>query len=125
MNKQGTVTKTEKLLLGLTALFLAGLLLLSVYDRQQSGKEPAAVETERTAAQEEVLAELVLLDLNSATEAELAGLPGIGEELARRIVEYREANGPFDAVEEIMEVSGIGEKKFEDMKERITVEETT
>ena len=125
MNKQGTVTKTEKLLLGLTALFLAGLLLLSVYDRQQSGKEPAAVETERTAAQEEVLAELVPLNLNSATEAELAGLPGIGEELARRIVEYREVHGPFDTVEEIMEVSGIGEKKFEDMKERITVEETT
>lgn len=53
---------------------------------------------------------------------ELAQLPGIGEELARRIVEYRAENGPFEAVEEIMEVSGIGEGKFTALEDRITVD---
>ena len=48
-------------------------------------------------------------------------MPGIGEELARRIVEYRENNGPFSAVEDIMQVSGIGESKFAGLKDRVTV----
>ena len=54
----------------------------------------------------------------------VAQLPGIGPELAQRIVEYREGYGPFQTAEEIMLVSGIGEKKYEDMKDRITVEVT-
>ena len=61
------------------------------------------------------------LDLNTATAAELTELPGIGEKLAERIVAYREANGPFTSVEEIMEVDGIGEGKFADLEGRITV----
>ena len=69
---------------------------------------------------------LTALNKGSLTAAaeELTALPGIGEELARRIVEYREEHGPFETKEEIMQVSGIGEGKFADMKERITVEET-
>ena len=45
----------------------------------------------------------------------------LSEQLARRIVEYRETSGPFESVEEIMEVSGIGEAKFADLEGRITV----
>ena len=52
------------------------------------------------------------LDLNTATAQELAALPGIGEALAERIVAYRAENGPFDAVEELDYVSGIGEGKI-------------
>jgi competence protein ComEA len=63
------------------------------------------------------------LDLNTATAEELTQFPGIGEELANRIVEYREANGPFESVEELMEVSGIGEAKFAALEEQITVGE--
>jgi len=124
VKKQGTVTKTEKLLLGLTALFLCGLLVLYFHDRQAAKSAAISVETEHAVSQEEILQDLVPVNLNTATEAELAELPGIGPELACRIVEYRKEHGPFESPEEVMAVSGIGEGKFEDMKERITVEET-
>ena len=119
----GKITKTEWVLLGLTGVFLCVLLGLFFHDRAEL--ETAGVETAVEVPQEEIRPDLTPLDLNTAGVETLAELPGIGEELARRIVEYREAHGPFGAVEEIMEVSGIGEKKFEDIKERITVEETT
>ena len=48
--------------------------------------------------------------------------PVIGESLARRIIAYREANGPFGSIEEIMEVSGIGEAKFAELEDRVTVD---
>ena len=51
------------------------------------------------------------------------GLPGIGEGLAGRIVRYREANGAFESVEALTEVSGIGEKKLEELRDYITVNE--
>lgn len=53
------------------------------------------------------------LDLNTATAAQLAEtLPGIGAEIAERIVSYREANGPFASVDDLKNVEGIGEKKL-------------
>lgn len=122
MKKSGTVTKTEKILLSVTAVFLCGLLALSAHDRRVA--EAVGVVTDQTVAQETVLGNLTPTNLNVASEEELAELPGIGPELARRVVAYREEHGFFRSVEEIMEVSGIGEKKFEDMKDRITVEVT-
>jgi competence protein ComEA len=62
-----------------------------------------------------------LININTAAAAELETLPGIGDVLAGRIIEYRELNGGFQSIEEIMAVSGIGEKKFGDIKDRITV----
>ena len=62
------------------------------------------------------------LDLNHATAQELTMLPGIGEVLAQRIVDYREAHGPFSSVEELIAVEGIGEGKLEKLRELVTVE---
>ena len=115
----GKITKTQWLLLALTGMFLCGLLTL--YDRDRSRMAGTPVETDRTVSQEDFMPDVSPLDLNTATEEELDTLPGIGEELARRIVEYRETSGPFESVEEIMEVSGIGEAKFADLEGRITV----
>ena len=63
------------------------------------------------------------LDLNAATVEELTTLPGIGETLAQRIVDYRAVSGGFVTIEQLMEVNGIGEAKFESLKDQITVEE--
>ena len=123
MNEKGEIAKIEWLLLAATALFLCLLLGLFLRDRaaMAAAENGVAVETEIEVPQEDIQPDLTPLDLNSATEAELMELPGIGEELARRIVEYRENNGPFSAVEDIMQVSGICESKFAGLKDRVTV----
>jgi len=61
------------------------------------------------------------VDLNQADQKSLETLPGIGSTTAQRILEYREENGRFKRIEELMNVWGIGEKKFEKLKEKITV----
>jgi len=61
------------------------------------------------------------INLNSASEKDLTFLPGIGPELARRIVNYRGKKGEFKSVDELKEVPGIGDSKFKKIKDRITV----
>lgn len=61
------------------------------------------------------------VNINTADVEELDELPGVGEATARAIVEEREANGPFSSPEDIMRVSGIGEKKFARLEAMICV----
>jgi competence protein ComEA len=61
------------------------------------------------------------IDINTATIEELDTLPGIGPAYAQGIVEYREVNGPFSSIEEIILVSGIGNATFDKIRDRITV----
>ena len=61
------------------------------------------------------------VDINTATQAELERLPGIGPTIAGRIIEYREANGPFEKIGDIVRVSGIGPSTFDTIKDLITV----
>lgn len=61
------------------------------------------------------------VNLNLATVAELDGLPGVGPVLAERIIEYREKNGGFRAVEELRKVDGIGATRYERLKELVTI----
>lgn len=113
MDVRKSVIKAEFILLGITALFLCLLLGLFFHDRREAA-QPAYLETEHPAAPEELHPPAPPpLDLNAASEEELTALPGIGPELARRIVAYREDNGPFPTVEALMEVSGIGPAKLE------------
>jgi len=60
------------------------------------------------------------IDLNRATAAELEALPGVGPVLAGRIVAYRDLHGPFTAVEDLLDVGGIGEAKLAAMRDAIT-----
>ena len=61
------------------------------------------------------------ININTATEEELDTLPGIGPSTATKILDYRKEKGKFKTIEEIKEVSGIGENKYEKIKDRITV----
>jgi comEA protein len=58
----------------------------------------------------------LLIDINRATAEELELLPGLGPALSRRLVEYRELNGPFARIEDIIQVQGIGAKTFQRIK---------
>jgi competence protein ComEA len=83
-------------------------------DSIETPEETAAAETHRDGAG--------LLRINLATAAELAELPGIGEILAERIVAYRDAHGDFKRTSSIENVSGIGEGKYNAIKDLITVD---
>ncbi len=62
-----------------------------------------------------------IININKANETDLQTLPGIGASLAGRIVEYRNSNGKFNEIEDIKNVSGIGESKYENIKNLICV----
>ena len=61
------------------------------------------------------------VNLNTASPAKLQELPGVGPELAKRIVQHREKIGKFRKIEELLNVRGMGEKKFQKIKNRLVV----
>ncbi|WP_396626662.1 ComEA family DNA-binding protein [Luteitalea sp.] len=62
-----------------------------------------------------------VVNVNSATAAQFEALPGIGPSMAQRIVSYREKNGPFKKLEDLMNVQGIGEKSFLKLRPYLSV----
>lgn len=62
------------------------------------------------------------VNINTATQSELENLPGVGEAIASRIIEYREQNGKFNKIEDLQNVKGIGDAKFNNMKEYVIVQ---
>ena len=61
------------------------------------------------------------ININKATATELTSVPGIGQSTAQKIIAYREENGKFQAIEDVKKVSGIGDSKFESMKDYLSV----
>ena len=72
---------------------------------------PAQMTAEREKA-DKLISEHKIVNINSWQTEELARLPGIGETLAQRIIEYHRMHGPFKSKEELLQVKGIGEKKL-------------
>jgi competence protein ComEA len=97
------------------ALVLASVVALTpaVSLAQPPAQEPAAEKGEAARG--------AVVNLNTATAAQLESLPGIGPRAAERILEYRQKNGGFKKIEDLMNVKGIGEKSFLKLKPRITV----
>jgi competence protein ComEA len=61
------------------------------------------------------------INLNKATMEQLQTLPGVGPALAKRILEHRQKSGKFKRIEEILNIKGMGEKKFQKIKDRLVV----
>lgn len=92
----------------IAALSFASASPLIAEGAQRSSKPVAAAATD-------------VINLNTATSAQIATLPGIGPKTADLIVQYRTKNGAFKKIEEIMNVRGVGEKSFLKLRSRITV----
>lgn len=60
------------------------------------------------------------VDINTATVEQLMSVPGIGQVIAQRIVEFREKNGPYGSVDDLLKVQGIGEKSLARIRERLS-----
>lgn len=83
----------------------------------------AAVQTVAASPQAQgKVQQVAKININTADISQLQKLPGIGPSTAERIVEYRKENGPFKRIEELMNVRGIGQKKFDRIKDQITVQ---
>jgi competence protein ComEA len=81
----------------------------------------AAGQQEKPAASRAASSPAAPVNLNTATQAQLETLPGIGASTAKRILEYRQKSGGFKKIEELMNVKGIGEKSFLKLKPHVTV----
>ena len=81
----------------------------------------AAGEKEGVTKSNEIVASMDQININQADATTLTTLKGIGKDRAVKIIEYREKNGPFEKVEDIMKVKGIGKKIFEQNKNVLSV----
>jgi competence protein ComEA len=111
----GFLAEAEKTNINLAALVEDGEKLDIPYIE---GASPVLATPEETV----VVATTELININTASQAELESLPGIGPTTAQKIIEYRTANGPFLNTEDIINVAGIGPGTYERIKDLITVE---
>ena len=107
----------------LTLAFLGALAYFSAHGEPTTVTDGYTVAVERSVPAEEIVPERQPVDINSATAEELQQLMGVGPVLAQAIVDYRAEHGPFASVDELLEVSGIGETKLEGIRNDITLGE--
>ena len=111
------------ILIGITMMFMC--VLLGLYFGRNSKHNYIPVNNISSPTAEKPTEEIQInngkININTASEQQLTLLPGIGEAIAKRIIDYRTEHGNFKAIEDIMNVSGIGEKKFEQLRPYIKV----
>lgn len=111
-------------LLLITVLFV-GLMVGVLIGRQSAGSQLRVSDSQATEPETQNNSTQSIspgkLNINMASAKELAMLPGIGYGYAEQIVEYRDNNGPFLTIQDLMNVKGIGKKRFESISDYITV----
>lgn len=118
----GPRPKADLTMLNLAAVLTDGQQIVVPRPLPQAQPPPAAVSPAGASVQGGVAAGgTTLVNVNTATAADLETLPGIGPVLAQRIVDFREQNGPFTAVDQLEEVSGIGPVTMEGLRDLVTV----
>jgi competence protein ComEA len=100
--------------LNLAAPLIDGGQILVPKEGEQAAAPPVAGESGAAAPG-------ALINVNTAGATELEALPGVGEVIAQAIVDYRTENGPFTSVDQLLDVSGIGDATLEDIRELVTV----
>ena len=116
----GALAAADVNTLNLAALLEDGQKLEISY---KAGQEPVEEDGGFEQSEEPARNESVdLININTATLAELDSLPGIGPTTAQKIIDYRSENGPFQQIEDLMNVSGIGPATFEGIRDLITAE---
>jgi competence protein ComEA len=94
----------------------------TVWGQQPTDTTPSAGKTTPAAASKEAPAAAAKVNLNTADQATLVSVKGIGKKRAQAIIEYREKNGPFKTVDDLTKVKGIGDKQLAQLKDQVTVE---
>lgn len=119
--KKGPATRLERIILGYLIIAL-GLFLgwRTLFDPGFLPEVKPQVPIESLTVEE--FLKLSSTDLNTADREELMGLPGIGEVLSQRILDYREETGGFSSVDELVQIKGIGEKTLEKVRKYVYVE---
>lgn len=102
----------------LFTVFLAGVLYGRSTAQATAPLRMDAVSVTENAESQKVISGKI--NINTATKEDLLYVPGIGDVLAQRIIDYRETNGPFVVYEDLENVSGIGPKKLEQLSEYLT-----
>lgn len=114
---------SQKPLIVLTLVFTA--FILGLFAGRNINRTPVQIQSlpavTVAAAEVTMPTEPAILDLNTATIEQLQTLPGIGPVIAANIIAYREENGGFETVGELMNVSGIGAKKLEAIWDLVTI----
>lgn len=112
----GGFFRSNKWIFMLSGVFIFALIMFNIYDITVDKTETFAY----TADEIEAL-DIELININTADLNTLCKLSGVSESTAQKIIDYREENGDFLSIEEIMEVKGIGEKTFLKIKSQITI----
>jgi competence protein ComEA len=102
----------------LMMLAVAAMAVLPAAAAQQAKTPGASGKSSRSSAK--AAAPSAPINLNTATQAQLESLPGVGPKAAQRILDYRKQNGSFKKIEDLMNVKGFGEKTFLRLKPMLT-----
>ena len=126
MSEGGFFTKTNAVLLALTAMFAVGVWSLRTVEKPTEVASGYTVTTAQGVGAVAVSGPEVptIVNVNTAAEEELQALPGIGPAKAQAIINYREEHGNFTCAEDLLNVSGIGEATLEKIRDDITWEVT-